>query len=369
MSSYRKILIISLLSMMSTLWINYTFAGQPGGLILHGRVYDGNYKFRSINDADIEINISGFEPNVNYPLNKNGEYKVKDFNVRQCHEVKIEAVHSDYVQHKEIIFRTTEYKKKKDIRMIKKNAYSEENYRKAKEINLNSSANIDKAFSLVEESINLSPRSRYYLYLADLIRKRIRLLTESDELPSRMISFIEAIEDDDGFKGFKVNTKEIFYNKIGNGFSMSKHLVSRPTGNKTCLQYALDAFNKSIEISPVSVTNYQAKYLLLRKTGNSLDAIKVIETYFETNDPVDSELVIKGFFVDWIDLIRGHTGFLGSENEIAAHKLNKDYVALWESLLKRLRQYRFYYRNPNIKGNKNIQNALITSSRIVENGE
>ena len=34
------------------------------GLELYGRVYDGNEKYTSINDAYLEINISGVEPSI-----------------------------------------------------------------------------------------------------------------------------------------------------------------------------------------------------------------------------------------------------------------------------------------------------------------
>jgi tetratricopeptide (TPR) repeat protein len=341
------------------------FAAPPGGLILTGKVYDGNSKYTLIKDAEIEINISGKHPNVDYPMNNKGEYKVKDFTVRSQHNVKINAIHSEYVQQKPIDFITTNYKKKQNVRMIKKNAFAENNYRKAKRVKLNSDSNVDKAFQIIEEAINLAPRSRYYLYIADLVGNRIKRMNTDGELPINMASFVDNIYFDNDFNGFSKRVKESFFIKVATGFSKSPNLLSRPTGIKTCLQYSIEAYNNAIKISPTSALPIQGKYLLLRKSGNYMDAINTIEDYFLKNNPISSELTIKGLIVDWIGLIKTHTGFVGSEEEIIVHRANSGYVKLWKDLYLRLNQYENYFKNKNIKGNKNIQHVEKMARRII----
>ena len=49
------------------------------GFELYGRVYDGNAKDNSINDADLDIKITGIEPSITYPTNQNGSYRAIEF--------------------------------------------------------------------------------------------------------------------------------------------------------------------------------------------------------------------------------------------------------------------------------------------------
>jgi hypothetical protein len=336
------------------------------GIELYGRIYDGNAKFSSINDADLIITISGQEPNeIEYPKNNNGEYRAIEFNVPDEKHIEIHANHSEYIQLENIVFKTTAFKKRQDVRMIRKNTFAETNFLKAKGIRQESSEEIDKAFSLAEQSADLSPRSRYYLFLADTIGNRIKAMPENGELPSNMASFILNIDDDQGFATFPIDVKKEFYIKIGYCFAMSRNLLSKIAGVKTCLQYSIETYDKAIQLSSAEVTSYQGKYLVLRKSENYIDAIGVICDYFSANNKITSELTIKGLFVDWIDLVRVHTGFKGSDQEIAKHKSNEDYKSLWTSLYQRLEQYRKYYQNTNITGNKNLQEAYQISKRIV----
>ena len=360
----HKLMYLTIILIIS-LYISTNVAAQ--GLELYGRVYDGNAKYNSINDADLEIIISGMEPNVEYPKGNNGEYRAIEFNVPSEKNVEIQAYHSEFMQSKDIKFRTTTFKMKKDIRMIRKNAFAEATFLKAKKINQNSNQNIDEAFSLGELSAEIAPRSRYYLFLADIIGNRIKSMPENGELPSNMASFISSIPDDKAFISFSDDKKKEFYTKIGYYFSKSRNLSCKPAGLKTCLQYSIDAYDKAINLSPDEVTPYQGKYLVLRKSNNFLDAIAVIDKYFNTNDPVTSELTIKGLLVDWVDLVRSHTGFKGSEQEIESHKSDEHYKKLWAALYKWLEQYKSYYQNTSITGNKNLQDAYAISKRISSN--
>ena len=331
------------------------------GLEIYGRVYDGNAKYNSINDADLIIQISNLEANIKYPIDKKGSYKAIQFNIPYQKEVKITAIHPDYIQENRIEFNTTAFKLKQNIRMIKKNAYAENNYYKAKRLKLTNSNNIDKAFYLTQEAIQLAPRGRYYLFMIDLIGKRLK---KSNELPLNMIEFITNINDDNAFNAMPRSIKKEFFIKEGFYFSKVSNLFSRPDEIKTSLQYAIEAFDNAIKLSPQNVLPYQGKYLVLRKSNNYLDAIDVIKSYFDKNDPIKSELTIKGLLVDWIDLIRLYTDFKGSQQDIEDAKSNTYYKTLWCNLYKRLNEYKNYYKNVKIKGNKNLKNAYITSQRI-----
>lgn len=338
------------------------------GLELYGKIYDENSKFYLINDADLKITISGKESNVEYPKSDKGEYRVIEFDVPNEKDVKIQVNHKDFIQSKAITFKTTSFKQKKDIGMLRKNVFAEISFLKAKKIKQNSEAKIDEAFSLVEVSAEISPKPRYYLFLANTIGKRIKSISENGELPSNMALFISNITDDEAFTKFSKDKKKEFHMKIGYYFSKSKNLSWKLIDLKTCLQSSIEAYDNAIQLSPAQVEPYQGKYLVSSRSQNYLDAINVIENYFNTNDPITSESTIKGLLVDWVDLIRSHTGFQGSKREIKIHKSNAEYKKLWLALYKRLKQYNHYYKNSNITGNKNLQDAHLTSKRIVSNG-
>lgn len=86
------------------------------GIELHGRVYDANQKYLSINDADLIISVCQREPELDYPL-ENGTYKAVDFGSEQNKSIKIEAYHPTYLLNKSISFRTAQWKEKRDVIM------------------------------------------------------------------------------------------------------------------------------------------------------------------------------------------------------------------------------------------------------------
>ena len=80
------------------------------GLELYGRVYDGNAKYTSINDAYLEIIISGREPSITYPIKDKGSYRALEFRTPDEKNVTIQASHPDYIQQEVISFLTSSFK-------------------------------------------------------------------------------------------------------------------------------------------------------------------------------------------------------------------------------------------------------------------
>ena len=340
---------------------------EERGLKLRGRVYDGNNKYKGINDAELHIYISDKVPEVKYPINEDGGYYAVRWLVPQMNRVVIEAKHSEYIQSEKIELFTSRWEEKVDVRMSRNNVFAEDNFRRAMGVNLKSCESIDDAFALMIKSIELAPRKRYYVFLADVIGSRFRYMSENDGLPYKMISFLEGIYYDYFFKKIDDDEKCKFFYKIGDHISMSKVPLETTYGSKRLFDYACDAYDNVIKISPHKARGYQGKYLLQKKMQHPLDAIKTIEKFFLYNDSVVSEMTVKGLLVDWVDLIRVFTGFKGSEKEVKNHAKNGEYKKLWHALYITMKKYKNYYNNEEVRGNQNLREAFIIAKRVSTN--
>ena len=346
-------------------------AGQNTGLHLLGRVYDTDKVNDPINDADLLIYISERPPDQFIYPKDGGEYVAVSFNLDHQKSVKILATHPKYAQMERIDYITTGFQETQNVRMKYKPAKAEANYLEARALAFNSSSSSDqllKAFDLMQEAITLSPKSRYLLFQADNVGRYVQIQTPESTgvLPLRITDFARPFSQGSFFSDLSEKERYEFYIKLGHGFARTNMLDALADGHRSYLAFAVEAYDAAIKIDSRIAVGYQGKYLIQRDVGNYFDAIDTIRGFFYENDPVKSELTIKGFLVDWVDYLKESTDYEKDDPEIQRIRNTSEYLEAWKELRKRLDQYRGYFRSKTIKGNKNLQDAREIAHVIVE---
>jgi hypothetical protein len=347
----------------------FTATEAQEDLQILGRVYDTDQIKKCIDDADLMISVSGRPPDkLTYPK-QNGKYDSLSFNRGRKKNVIIRAVHPKYAQTEKIEYVTDAFKETRNVRMKYKEALAEENYRDAQKIVFNPSISQSeslKAFQLTQDAINLSPKSRYYLFQADNIGRCIRLGKPAQQLPEQIVNFARLAPEEPSFSKLSEKEKYDFYLKLGHGFAKAEDLNSSADGHRSYLILSIEAYNEAIKIRSEFAEAYQGKYIVQAKAGNYFDAIKTISDFFDKNDPVKTEHTIKGFLGDWSDFVRVATGYNYKKGDMQRIRSTADYFEAWQTLSKRLDQYEKYFFSGKIAGNKKLHDAQRIAHKIIK---
>jgi hypothetical protein len=324
------------------------------GITIVGNIYDANFRYKAINDADIEVMVSGQEAKIEYPLDKKGTYQARAFQ-KSTREVTITVKHPEYKQLEPIKFSTDSFEARKNIRLYSNSAYAEKIYEKSRKLQLSNTTDAIKAFTLIKTAIKAYPRERYYIYSADIIGKIILSKQSDDSIIDSIFSFIEEVEFDSSFTSIQKKPRCKYYLKLANYMSGVNDLNNIASNNTTYLQYADTYYNNVLNLCPAKYSAYQGRYLVFKKAGNNYDAINIIKKYFVEYDPISSQATVRAMLSDWLDLIHEE------ENEINS-------VELWEDIAIYLNKYLKYFSNSKVKGNKNILQAYERSKKVLKNG-
>lgn len=330
-----------------------TFADAVGsGITIVGNIYDANFKYKAINDANIEVIVSGQEAEIEYPLDKKGTYQARAF-LKSTRNVVITVSHPEYKQLEPIKFSTDSFEVQKNIRLYSNSVYAEKIYEKSRKLQLKNYLDAIKSFTFIKKAIKAYPKERYYIYGADIVGNILLSEERDNEIVSNIFSFMEEVDLDPDFVNIQNKPKCKYYLKLANYMLKVPDLNIMANDNITYLQYADNYYKKVINLCPEKYSAYQGRYLAFKKAGDNYDAINIIKEYFEEYEPIRSQATVKAMLSDWLDMIHEEDDTNNS-------------VDLWKEIAVYLNKYLKYFSNPKVKGNKNLLQAYERSKKVLE---